>query len=331
MHRIAENGGVFLEGDEAAGTLGTAVPAASLQSFQDELAGFVEDTGQVLSPTDNAQVRKGLQTNRLVSSDAGGTADAITGSYTPVITSLTHNMVLCVRAASANATISPTFTPNFGVIVPSGMYKGANVSLAIGDITGAGHGLKLRWDAILTKWELLNPAPGIVANKSVAYPKIQDVSASQKGLGRKTAGAGTIEECSISEMLEWLGICAQGDFVYRGALGWSRIAAGPANYFMQTKGVGADPVWSPVNIPVASVFGRTGAVAMTAADVAAALGYMPVPVDAANGGIGVGCTWATWVATAYTPGSVYALNGQSRCISCVAIYTQNFSLFQRIS
>ena len=162
MQRIVDNGGVFLGGNPSTNTKGTITTADWLNSVQEELAGLVEDTGEELSAPDNKQVSKGIQSGKLVTANAGGTADAITGAFTPAITTLTHNMVLYIRAGSANATASPTFTPNSGVLAPSSMYKGANASLAIGDISGAGHGLKLRWDATLTKWELMNPATGII-------------------------------------------------------------------------------------------------------------------------------------------------------------------------
>lgn len=90
---------------------------------------------------------------------AGGTADAITASFTPAITALTNGMTIFVRAASANATTTPTFTPNSGTIAAKGIVKGAGAALVPGNISGAGHWLALQYDQTLDKWVLLNPAP----------------------------------------------------------------------------------------------------------------------------------------------------------------------------
>lgn len=104
----------------------------------------------------------GLQGNACNISAAGGTADAITGSYTPGITALTNGMTLYVRAASANATTTPTFTPNSGSIAAKTIVKGAGVALNLGDIAGGGHWIELQYDLTLDKWVLLNPAKGVV-------------------------------------------------------------------------------------------------------------------------------------------------------------------------
>lgn len=105
----------------------------------------------------------GLQGNACNISAAGGTADAITGSYTPGITALSNGMTLYVRAGSANATTTPTFTPNSGTIAAKTIVKGAGAVLAAGDIAGGGHWIELQYDLTLDKWVLLNPATGVAA------------------------------------------------------------------------------------------------------------------------------------------------------------------------
>lgn len=92
---------------------------------------------------------------------AAGTADAITAAFSPAVPALVHGMSLRVRAASANATATPTFTPNSGVIAAATIVKGNNIPLAASDIAGAGHWLELAFDSTLTKWVLLNPATGV--------------------------------------------------------------------------------------------------------------------------------------------------------------------------
>lgn len=115
----------------------------------------------------------GLQNNLCNSSVAGGTSDALAGSYNPGITSLPSAgngvLTLYLRAASANTTTTPTFTPNSGTIAAKTIVKGAGSALVAGDIAGGGHWIELQYDATLDKWVLLNPATGIAtAQASVA-------------------------------------------------------------------------------------------------------------------------------------------------------------------
>jgi hypothetical protein len=92
---------------------------------------------------------------------AGGTADAITGAYTPAITVLANGMTLYVRAGSDNLTATPTFKAD-GTAIKT-IVKGNNLPLAIDDISGAGHWLELQYDLALDKWVLLNPANGVIS------------------------------------------------------------------------------------------------------------------------------------------------------------------------
>jgi hypothetical protein len=106
----------------------------------------------------------GFQNNYFSAASAGGTSDAITAEFTPAPTSLNIGVPsFMVRASSANATTTPTFTPNSGVIAAHTIVKGNNLPLVAGDIAGAGHWIELQWDATLSAWVLLNPATGISA------------------------------------------------------------------------------------------------------------------------------------------------------------------------
>lgn len=89
---------------------------------------------------------------------ADGTADAITATFTPAIATLTDGMRLYVRAAAANATTTPTFTPASGTIAAKTIVRGAGSSLVAGDIAGGGHWIELQYDSNLDKWVLQNPA-----------------------------------------------------------------------------------------------------------------------------------------------------------------------------
>jgi len=89
---------------------------------------------------------------------AGGTGDAITAAYVPANTALTDGMLLGFRASAANATTTPTFSPD-GLTVHTVTKKGG-VPLAPGDIPGALSEELVRYNLANTRWELLNPAGG---------------------------------------------------------------------------------------------------------------------------------------------------------------------------
>ena len=164
--------GYFTEGSPGV-TPATLVRASFLNMVQEELRGIVVAAGLTPSKTTYTQVRDAIRTifqrNDPSVCAAGGTADAITGAYTPAIASLTNGMSLYVRSGSTNATSTPTFTPNNGVIATKTIVKGAGSALAAGDIAGVGHWIELQYDATLDKWVLLNPAKGITPTQGL-YP-----------------------------------------------------------------------------------------------------------------------------------------------------------------
>ena len=86
---------------------------------------------------------------------AAGTADAITGAYTTPNTSLPDGLLLGFRASAANATTTPTFSPDGLPSHPITVRGG--VAVQIGDIPGAGAEMLVRYKLASTRWELLNP------------------------------------------------------------------------------------------------------------------------------------------------------------------------------
>lgn len=89
----------------------------------------------------------------------------------------------------------------------------------------------------------IDAAGASLANNSVTYAIMQDVSATSRAIGRNTAGAGDPEEVTLTQMLDWIGSAAQGDILYRNATVWARRAAGTAKFMLQTQGASADPTW----------------------------------------------------------------------------------------
>lgn len=86
---------------------------------------------------------------------ASGSADALTAAFDPPVTSLTDGLFLGVRAAAANATTTPTFSPNN--LPPFTITKKGGSPLVAGDIVGAGHEILLRLNLASARWEFLNP------------------------------------------------------------------------------------------------------------------------------------------------------------------------------
>lgn len=106
---------------------------------------------------------------------AAGTANALTGAFTPAIAALPaapNTLSVFVRAGAANTTTTPTFAAD--ATAAKTIVKGANQALVAGDIAGAGHWLELQYDATLDKWILQNPAYGV---NVVSVKQIQTVGA----------------------------------------------------------------------------------------------------------------------------------------------------------
>jgi len=169
----------YLDANPSGGIEGSPVPAAAIEHPMRELVALITDAGITPSDADLDQVASAVRTlmqkQSSCVSNASGTADAITGGYAPAITALVNGMTLYVRAGSANATATPTFTPASGTIVAKTIVKGAGAELAAGDIAGGGHWIELQYDVTLDKWVLLNPATGVSVTKRV---QIQTITAS---------------------------------------------------------------------------------------------------------------------------------------------------------
>lgn len=156
--------------------------------------------------------------------DGGGTADAITATYTPSISSLSDGQMCFVRATAANTSTTPTFSPN-GLTARTIVKQGGE-ALVAGDIAGDGHELMLRYDSSNTRWELLNPDPNITVS-AFGATLIDDADA---GTARATLDA--MEDVFTT----------RGDLVYRGASAEARLAKGTEG---QALIQGADdPAWS---------------------------------------------------------------------------------------
>ena len=101
---------------------------------------------------------------------AAGTADAITGAYSPAISTLSDGLLLGFRAASANATTTPTFKAD-STTAHTITSTGGN-ALVAGNIAGNYAEYIIRYNLAHTRWELLNPTPVISSGLTVGTTTI---------------------------------------------------------------------------------------------------------------------------------------------------------------
>jgi len=104
---------------------------------------------------------------------ATGTADAITADYSPNI-ALTNLTMVAFVASAANATTTPTFAPD-GLTAHTITKKGG-AALAIDDIPNALAVCLVEYNSANTRWELLNPQPGIAFSGGVSWRLIKSAA-----------------------------------------------------------------------------------------------------------------------------------------------------------
>ena len=152
--------------------------ATALNNNSTPPAGFPENQEPSLVD-DQFRAEMAYQTEFVHSVTAGGTADALTVTYTNVPASLTDGMELHVRAAAANATTTPTL--NVNSLGAKTITKAGGSALVAGDIAGANHELILRYNSSASHFELLNPAAsgnvtGPASSTANDVPKFSDTT-----------------------------------------------------------------------------------------------------------------------------------------------------------
>ena len=86
---------------------------------------------------------------------AAGNADALTADFVTNVV-LAEGVTICIKAASANATATPTL--NVDGTGAKTIVKDSGAALVAGNIAGSRHRLILKYDASNTVWVLINPA-----------------------------------------------------------------------------------------------------------------------------------------------------------------------------
>jgi hypothetical protein len=111
--------------------------------------------------------------------------------------------------------------------------------------------LKERTGFGLDTWSLDLAAVNLTAPFSISpepsgllrATQLLHVTATDKILCRDTAAAGAVEECSVSAALSMIG-ATQGNILYYDGANWVVLAPGTAGHFLQTQGVGSNPLWA---------------------------------------------------------------------------------------
>ena len=132
---------------------------------------------------------------------AGGTVDALTATFSPTLTALYDGRTIVLRAAGANATTTPTFSPD-GLTAKT-IVRAGNQALVAGDIRGAGHFLILKYNTANDVWELMNPHYGGASTiaAGTAGPKIQTAALEQtdtlEAVTSATIRAGAVDQTAV--------------------------------------------------------------------------------------------------------------------------------------
>lgn len=188
-------------GNPSTATAATKPGAYWYHMVTEELLAIIIAAGITPAQGTLTQLASAIQSGKLFSSVAGGTADALTAGFVPAVASLINGMSLYVRAGSVNATTTPTFTPASGTVAAKTIVKGNGLALAVGDIAGGGHWLLLQYDLALDKWVLLNPAMGVIAGftqaqadaryTGIGYMLVQDQKSNGTNGGTGSTGINT--------------------------------------------------------------------------------------------------------------------------------------------
>lgn len=145
----------FVEEDVNLGRQPTQIDSTWMNSVQEEIATFVEASGQTLNANDTSQMTKAFQRATPIYAEAAGTANAITASFNPAVTQLVDGMTFYVKAKYDNTAKAVTFAPN--AMTPKPVVSRSGAQLRIYDIE-QNHILELKYLSFFDSWVLQNPS-----------------------------------------------------------------------------------------------------------------------------------------------------------------------------
>ena len=180
----------------------TSITAAVAEFTVEKSGKDMRDDGNIAAIKANFETALSAVSNLLIA-EADGTNDALTASFTPAIEALKNGMLVHVRAADTNKTRTPTFRADS--TEAKTVVKGNNLSLAEGDIAGAGHWLEMQYDAALDKWVLLNPAKGITPQSGVPVGTVEYFAMSTSPAGYLKADGAAVGRETYPELFSAIG------------------------------------------------------------------------------------------------------------------------------
>ncbi len=141
----------YVDRNTAAAVKGSIVPAAAIEGPQRELVNLIAAAGITPDGGDLQQIAKAIQSNRLRSAVAAGSANAVTATLNPVPANIGVGFRVTLKLSVA---LSPgaTFSPNGIAAATIKLMSGADIRT--GD-TAAGQVVDLVWDG--AAWQLQTP------------------------------------------------------------------------------------------------------------------------------------------------------------------------------
>ncbi len=121
----------------------------------------------------------------------------------------------------------------------------AAITYTGGDVSGSGGG------GVLT-----------IAADAVTNAKLANMTA-LKIKARKTGSTGDPEDCTLSEVLDFIGGSVQGAILYRGASGWTLLPPGTSGQVLTTAGTAADPAWQTGSSGGGTLANPSGTIGLT--------------------------------------------------------------------
>lgn len=177
----------------------------------------------------------GTVTSVSVATANGFSGTVATATTTPVITMKTSITGLLKGNGTAISAATAGVDYPSGTGSCSGANTGDQTITLTSDVTGTGTG------SFATT----------IAAGVVTYAKMQNISASSRLLSRITAGAGSPEEATISQALDFVGSAANGDILSRQAGTWNRLAIGTTGQVLTV--TGGVPAWGSNELQLANV------------------------------------------------------------------------------
>lgn len=191
-------------------TIATSGSASDLAGGTVPVARLAALTGDVTSSAGSAAttIAAGVVTNAKLANMAASSlkGNNVGSPGVPVDLTTAQVKTLLAIASTDVSGLATIATSGSASDLAAGTVPAARMPAHTGDVTSTAGSLALT-----------------IAAAAVTYAKIQNVSATQRVLGRNTAGAGVAEEVTATQLLDWVS-STQGVLLTRGSSNWAALA-----------------------------------------------------------------------------------------------------------